>query len=920
MKRLNLLGFITLSVFASSCVEEKYVPEDIAPEGISIVAEMEQDAQTRTTVEQDGETNNYNVCWAEGDRFSVVYTNDDGEVLNRAFKLYEGAGETKGKFTAESDLAEGYEQLFYAFYPHHENHMASLKNQVYMPASYGNEEEAYTPNTNAAMFAMVMGDLEAGSTKLQFSHLGGVVRLSLKNIPAGVDAVRLSTNKGITGFIPMEEDEDLEMFVIKETALAEDNSNVTIKFLPSESATDKVLYFPLPIGTYQFKVEYRNSEGEWVVAVDGKKDNVLDRAKLLIMPELTIEEEAKVKIAFSDVTSVDAKIKIETASNVKYNYYIQSLGSDVADMTDDEKQQKIDAQIKSATSSTDELPDGGYEGSFLSFYKAYMGKETAMFTPGHTVFVAVIPADNNTAEAVVYDLVTLDDYVLDPESTASVTFGTPTENYTTVSVRITPAAGTYFRFNYLDYDQYVAEYEGDDEKLMKFAVGTASTSGEKKNATTASPYPVQMGKSYMVVVYAYDPATAAGKIYTQKLTCPAIEYNENISLSLYVKFTGVNYAEVEIVPTGGEIASIRYAFMKKADYDKNTTLKQDLKIVEEKMVINQTVSNRRNFKTANLPADNIYKLENLYLNEPDQYLFVIAFDADGKAVHMVNTTIDTKTPFENGFNADLAAPTVNDVYYIANSSGYKQALSSWTAMSTVTDATTLDNVNGMYWLDLDWGDAGEPKRMWLCNEITQNWKGNYALTDDMKANALVVLKKRIGEPTYPTAPDFYGLNATTGALSLSGVQVWNTSEYKALRDKSDAANIKAKTIYLVWETNDGKYGFMSVVPEDFLGSLLYLAPNSNWKVDNARFAAYFFGNGEKWVDMTDKDGDGIYEVVVPKGYPSVIFCRMNPGTTENNWTNKWNQTSDLTVPTDVNNMYTIPEETWDNGDGTWSVK
>ena len=101
---------------------------------------------------------------------------------------------------------------------------------------------------------------------------------------------------------------------------------------------------------------------------------------------------------------------------------------------------------------------------------------------------------------------------------------------------------------------------------------------------------------------------------------------------------------------------------------------------------------------------------------------------------------------------------------------------------------------------------------------------------------------------------------------------------------------------------------------------LYLKPNSNWKVDGARFAAYFFGNGEKWVSMTDSDGDGYYEVEKQAGYPNVIFCRMNPNATANNWNNKWNQISDLTVPTDGKNCYTVAEGTWDNGGGTWSTK
>lgn len=104
-------------------------------------------------------------------------------------------------------------------------------------------------------------------------------------------------------------------------------------------------------------------------------------------------------------------------------------------------------------------------------------------------------------------------------------------------------------------------------------------------------------------------------------------------------------------------------------------------------------------------------------------------------------------------------------------------------------------------------------------------------------------------------------------------------------------------------------------------STLYLKPNSNWTQAGARFAAYFFDNGETWDSMTDA-GDGYYKVAVPtsKTYPSVIFCRMNPGTSTNNWDNKWDQTKDLTIPTDGKNCYTVKEGAWSKGDGTWSFK
>ncbi len=104
-------------------------------------------------------------------------------------------------------------------------------------------------------------------------------------------------------------------------------------------------------------------------------------------------------------------------------------------------------------------------------------------------------------------------------------------------------------------------------------------------------------------------------------------------------------------------------------------------------------------------------------------------------------------------------------------------------------------------------------------------------------------------------------------------------------------------------------------------NVLYLAPNANWKGDGARFAAYFFGDGEAWVSMTDSDADGIYEVNIPVGgYTSVIFCRMNPATTANNWDNKWNQTGDLAIPTDGKNLFTLPADSWDGATATWSTK
>ena len=109
---------------------------------------------------------------------------------------------------------------------------------------------------------------------------------------------------------------------------------------------------------------------------------------------------------------------------------------------------------------------------------------------------------------------------------------------------------------------------------------------------------------------------------------------------------------------------------------------------------------------------------------------------------------------------------------------------------------------------------------------------------------------------------------------------------------------------------------------------IYLKPGNDWKGSSARFAAYFFGSsGNRWVSMTDTDGDGVYECVIPDGsWDHVIFGRMNPSISSNNFNSGtlWNKTVDISLPVNADNMFVI-DNPWGNGDGTgsngyWSKK
>ena len=110
---------------------------------------------------------------------------------------------------------------------------------------------------------------------------------------------------------------------------------------------------------------------------------------------------------------------------------------------------------------------------------------------------------------------------------------------------------------------------------------------------------------------------------------------------------------------------------------------------------------------------------------------------------------------------------------------------------------------------------------------------------------------------------------------------------------------------------------------------VYLKPNNNWNTDSARFAVYAFEgtNPGVWYSMEEvkdanNNGTGVYcySGINASTYPSCIFCRMNPATSDNNWDNAWNQTNDLVIDNvEGGNKYTVAEGAWSKGDGSWSA-
>ena len=171
----------------------------------------------------------------------------------------------------------------------------------------------------------------------------------------------------------------------------------------------------------------------------------------------------------------------------------------------------------------------------------------------------------------------------------------------------------------------------------------------------------------------------------------------------------------------------------------------------------------------------------------------------------------------------------------------------------------------------------------------------------------------------------FELPSYVDGIIISGIKDDGTGTVQQTDDIPSSNIANGKVYSVAWNSTEENHVTVNTTTIDKISitytyKLIYLAPNNNWKTDNARFAAYVWNsNGDAWFSMFKGD-DGYYYCWIPSTYSNIIFCRMNGSQSTNGWGSKWNQTSDLTIPSNGDNCYTVKEDTWDKGGGTWSTK
>ena len=144
------------------------------------------------------------------------------------------------------------------------------------------------------------------------------------------------------------------------------------------------------------------------------------------------------------------------------------------------------------------------------------------------------------------------------------------------------------------------------------------------------------------------------------------------------------------------------------------------------------------------------------------------------------------------------------------------------------------------------------------------------------------------------ATDWLGNDGGTMARGGSGVETGGWTMEKDKNEVTLAADMEGDYIFTYTiSTKKLTITFPVVVPQSFPNqpTTLYFHPSSNWKKGNERYAAYIYNNGadKEWINLTDANSDGIYELANPQKYAKVIICRMDKTKAENKWENKWDQ-------------------------------
>ena len=266
------------------------------------------------------------------------------------------------------------------------------------------------------------------------------------------------------------------------------------------------------------------------------------------------------------------------------------------------------------------------------------------------------------------------------------------------------------------------------------------------------------------------------------------------------------------------------------------------------------------------------------------------------------STADSWSGVSNGWGLDI-----NNSYKMFGASSSDKG-----ADLTKTDLTSYTSLNFNQTITIQNYNTSNSKF-----EASNNTAGTVAAKYYKFSSANSVGTQQSASITNSTAISAaYTSTMTLTASAKSGYQFVGWYDGTTLLSKN--------TTYSHTVPNSTKTIYARFIKIDALNVPVYLK-TGDWKSDGARFAVYAFEDNsgfQMWIDMSELDCSGSRDYFTCKvpANTKVIFCRMNPENATNDWTNKYNQTANLTVSTNNYWKFTAWHNNSDgNDEGTWTA-
>ena len=248
-------AYLILSALLAACACSKH--DGPAGEGLKKWT-FSADPSVKATI-----ANNGSFAWSKGDEIKIWNSQSSDYVV-----FTDRVG--KGVFTASAPQNSVFES---AVYP---ASVAATTSSISLPAAYTTSEAA------AGKAFPMWAAVSEGTNALSFSHLGAILRFTVKGVCAGMTKIRVSSTDGSISGTFLLSGSPLQI------ALQPGGTgDVTVNLGTVSETTDFLVSIPLPVGSYNYKIEVGSDSEPIVYTAYTNSAQTFERKKIYKLGELS---------------------------------------------------------------------------------------------------------------------------------------------------------------------------------------------------------------------------------------------------------------------------------------------------------------------------------------------------------------------------------------------------------------------------------------------------------------------------------------------------------------------------------------------------------------------------------------------------------------------------------------------------------